>query len=127
MERERREALRREVEEGCRRLAFGPVGDAVRLLLLEEGEALDWSRLDLFNVSEIRRVKGGMEMKFFSRLEALDRLAAMAGEEEGEEDGLYAALERSARALYHEGREESPFPGAEAGDGAEGQEGGALG
>ena len=100
MDREKRAALRGQVEEGYRRLAFGPVGDAVRLLLLEEGEALDWGRLDLFNVSEIRRVKGGMEMKFFSRLEALDRLAAMAGEEAGEEDGFYAALDRSARALY---------------------------
>ena len=31
-----RESLRRTVEEGYRRLAFGPVGDAVRLMLAEE-------------------------------------------------------------------------------------------
>ena len=112
MDREK-DALRAEVEAGYRRLAFGPVGDAVRLLLAGEDEALDWGRLDLFNVSEIRRVKGGMEMKFFSRLEALDRLAAMAGEEAGEEDGFYAALDRSARALYRRDGEGGQDPTGE--------------
>ena len=67
--------LREAVAEGYRRLAFGPVGDAVRLMLTEEGEWIDCGKLDLFNLAEIKRGKGTMELKFVSRLEALDRLA----------------------------------------------------
>ena len=93
-----RESLRRTVEEGYRRLAFGPVGDAVRLMLAEEGDWVDYPHLDLFNVAELRRGKGTMEMKFGSRLEALDRLAQLAREEEsGGLESFCAALGQGAR------------------------------
>ena len=92
------------VEEGYRRLAFGPVGDAVRLAFWEEGDPLNPESLDLFNVSEIRRVKGGVEVRFYDRLAALDRLRQIQREEDRRETGFYDALLQSARAL--EEREE---------------------
>ena len=61
------------VRSGLERLAFGSILDAVKLIR-DEGET-DISSLDLFNVSEIKRVKGGgVEIKFFDRLEALEKL-----------------------------------------------------
>lgn len=67
---------RAQVHVGLERLAFGTANDALTLLLGEEplsGEQL--SRLDLFNVSEIKKVKGGgLEIKFFDRQKALERM-----------------------------------------------------
>ncbi len=58
---------------GLERLAFGSTNDAVKLI--REEEELDLSTLDLFNVSEVKKVKGGgVEIKFFNRLEALEKL-----------------------------------------------------
>ena len=94
--------LREAVAEGYRRLAFGPVGDAVRLMLTEEGEWIDCGKLDLFNLAEIKRGKGTMELKFVSRLEALDRLAQLTREEPGGDDAFYQALSQGARGLYRE-------------------------
>ena len=90
-----------------RRLAFGSVSDAVRLLLHEAGdEPLDLDRLDLFLVSDIKRPKGGgMEIKFFDRQKALERLEELQA---GTSDGalpFYRALERSAALFSPEGGE----------------------
>ena len=95
-----RAQLRELAAEGYKRLAFGPVGDAVRLLLVEEGEYLNCDGLDLFCLTEIKRGKGTMEVKFASRLEALDR-----EEEGGGDDAFYAALSQGAKGFYH--REEA--------------------
>ena len=97
--------------EGYRRLAFGPVGDAVKLMMAEEGQGLDYSQLDLQNVAELKRGKGTVEVRFFSRLEALDRLAQLTREEPEEEDRFYAALRAGAKRCYS---------GAAAGAGADG-------
>ena len=107
-----RAQLRELAAEGYKRLAFGPVGDAVRLMLAEEGDWVDYPHLDLFNVAELRRGKGTMEMKFVSRLEALDRLAQLAREESGGLESFCAALGQGARALYQgkEGEADAPAP-----------------
>ena len=64
------------VTAGLNRLAFGNCNDAVILAFAEElppSHVIE--RLDLFNVSEIRRVKGGgVEVKLFDRLKALEKL-----------------------------------------------------
>ena len=82
-----RDAKLAEVTEGYRRLAFGSVADAVRLILSDElTDGSEIEKLDLTMVSDIKRPKGGgLEVKFFDRLKALDRLcelsnAASAGE-----------------------------------------------
>lgn len=118
--------LRKAVEEGYRRLAFGPVGDAVKLMMAGEDRELDYEELDLQNVAEIKRGKGTVEVKFFDRLEALDRLAQLAREETGGTDSFYAALSAGARRYYGgpqgaERRDGNP-PAAEGGE-----EGGADG
>lgn len=92
-----------EVEAGYRRLAFGSVTDAVKLLFLDgvpEDGMLE--QLDLFCVSDIKRPKGGgMEIHFFDRIKALEHLAQIQAYT-GEDVPLYRALERGARALSHE-------------------------
>lgn len=64
------------VKSGLRRLAFGSCKDAVTLAFAEElppSHVIE--RLDLFNVSEIKRDKnGGVEIKFCDRLKALEKL-----------------------------------------------------
>ena len=93
-----------EVLEGYRRLAFGSVSDAVKLMFMDEEAPPDIDKLDLFNVSGLRRGKGALEISFFDRLDALDRLARK--DEEAREDagrGFYDAVLAGAAAL--EGRE----------------------
>lgn len=64
------------VAAGLKRLAFGSCNDAVYLVFADELPPSDViSRLDLFNVSEIKRVKGGgVEVKLFDRQKALEKL-----------------------------------------------------
>ena len=78
-----RAQLRELAAEGYRRLAFGPVGDAVRLMLAEEGDWVDYPHLDLFREEE----SGGLE-------------------------SFCAALGQGARALYQgkEGEADAPAP-----------------
>lgn len=92
-----------DVRQGYMRLAFGCISDAVSLLFLPEEEFTkeNIEKLDLFNVSEIKRQKGGgLEIKFFDRLKALEKLSAISEkEEEDKGHSLYYAIERSAEAL----------------------------
>lgn len=92
-----------DVKAGYMRLAFGCVSDAVSLLFMDETDITEGKieKLDLFNVSEIKKLKGGgLEIKFFDRLKALEKLSALS-EKETEENGnsLYYAIEKSAQAL----------------------------
>jgi hypothetical protein len=65
-----------EVITGLKRLAFGSSKDAAVLAFAEELPPAEIiSQLDLFNVSEIKRVKGGgVEVRLFDRLKALEKL-----------------------------------------------------
>lgn len=68
---------RTDVADGLRRIAFGSVADAVKLAL-QGGEIPDADKLDLFSVSEIKIPKsGGIEIKFYDRIKALEALASM--------------------------------------------------
>lgn len=63
------------VKSGLSRLAFGSVNDAVRLVFDEDITEEKIMMSDLFNVSEIKKVKGGgVEIKFFDRQKALEKL-----------------------------------------------------
>ena len=67
-----------EVVSGYRQLAFGSVADALRLVYYDERpDKFEMEGLELFNVSEIKKPKGGgIEIKFFDRLKALEHLEA---------------------------------------------------
>lgn len=87
------EALRQAICDGLARLAFGPVNDAVKLLFLEENAGPDALRgLNLFNISGIRRSKAGVEITFFDRIGAMERLQMLC-QEEGGLDRLLQALD----------------------------------
>lgn len=91
------------VRAGLERLSFGSVSDAVRLLYEKEVTPEMLENMDLFQVSEIKRgVNGVLEMKFFNRLQALEKLSAL--EEQADNSSsfapFYEALEKGAKALY---------------------------
>lgn len=80
---------------GLHKLAFGKVNDAVRLVFAEEVSPEMLSGMNLFNVSEIKRDKGGgVEMRFFDRQKALERLYeyAHAGQNSETAENLLKAL-----------------------------------
>ena len=101
-----RKTRARRVKKGYETLAFGGIEDAVRLLFCEDLKPEDLEGLDLYNVAEIRRPRGGgMEIKFFDRQKALERLEELQA---GASDGalpFYRALERSAALFSPEGGE----------------------
>ncbi|WP_051588984.1 terminase small subunit [Ruminococcus sp. NK3A76] len=87
--------------EGLERIAFGRVNDAVELAL--SGDEENYSRFDgadLFSVSEIKRVKGGgVEIKFFDRLKAIEQLVSLDERIRGisEGDEFVRAFEQAAQ------------------------------
>lgn len=90
-----------EVKAGLHRIAFASSADAVKLLLCEDYETLDIEELDLFNVAEIKRPKGGgLEIKFFDRIKALERLGELSEvSQDNSAVPFYEALEKSAASL----------------------------
>lgn len=89
------------VERGLHRLAFGSVADALRLMLCEETmSAEEIEKLDFFNVSEIKRPKGGgLEIKFFDRLKALEKLEKLGSADENPQSSFIQALSEGARLI----------------------------
>ena len=90
---------REEVLDGYRKLAFGAGNDALKLLFFDENPCWDeLESLDIFNISEINRPKGGgMVIKFYDRFEAMRHLIDIAGLA-SVPDGVknfYEAIERS--------------------------------
>lgn len=76
-----------EVLSGLERLAFGRINDAAELAFSEDITKEKIARADLFNVSEIRRIKGGgVEIKFFDRQKAIEKLAECIEKLDSEEN-----------------------------------------
>lgn len=94
------------VKAGLRRLAFGSCKDAVTLAFSEElPPPAVTERLDLFNVAEIKRVKGGgVEIKLFDRLKALEKLYELENAQDGKNMAaeLIEALTASAGVENHD-------------------------
>lgn len=83
---------------GYQRLAFGSIADAVSLLYMENPTPDMLRKMDLYSVSEIKRPKdGSMEIKFFDRMKALEKLSE--GESGDGAVSFYDAICRSAKAL----------------------------
>ncbi len=71
-------------------LAFGRANDCVRLALEQDLQVED---LDLSLLSEVKRSdKGAVEIKLVDRLQALEQLARVAGEEGDKVEALLTAL-----------------------------------
>ena len=91
---------------GLRRLAFGSIADAVKLM---QNSILDPDELDLFMVSDLKIGASGItEIKFFDRHKALESLACLEGAANDSDGALpfYKALENSAK-IVSEKREEN--------------------
>lgn len=105
----RKRITQRDVADGLGRLAFGNIQDAVRLLFESDEDILSaLPSLDLFNISEIKRPKGGgMEIKFFDRIKALEKLREMIDTDEKQNGtSFYDALEKSAGRLKAQSEDE---------------------
>ena len=90
------EKSRRRGKRGYDRLAYGGLADAVRLRCTEEPDLAALDKMDLYNIAEIKRPKGGgMEIKFFDRIKALQSLEELntAG---GDSLPLYRTLQECA-------------------------------
>lgn len=107
LDRQRR-ADKKDIAQGYVRLAFGCVSDAIKLLYAEDNEKEKIEEMDLFNISEIKRKKGGdIEIKFFDRLKALERLQQLCDEKDPlTGTSLYSAIASSAAALRDEALEQ---------------------
>ena len=90
---------REEICNGFRQLAFGKVQDAVALLFADDREILEkLPDYNLFNISEIKKPKGGgMEIKFFDRIKALEKLWEFSETGSSEPLSFYRALEEGAK------------------------------
>lgn len=99
-DREKR-ASQKDIISGYYRLAFGCFADAVSLLFRDDITSEEISRMDLYNISDIKRKKGGdIEIKFFDRLKALEHLQQISGnEEKNDASSLFSAIEKGALAL----------------------------
>ena len=81
---------REDVTRRLAELAFGKANDCVRLALEDDPQL---GRLDLSLLSEVKRNdKGTVEIKLIDRLKALEQLAMVAGEGDGEMEQFMAAL-----------------------------------
>ena len=90
------DVLLKEAQAGFRRLAFGSAADAVKLIFAENLTDEQIESLDLFNVSDIKRPKGGgIEIKFFDRQKALEALSELSGNNSDSALPFYRALEKS--------------------------------
>lgn len=92
---------REEVICGLKRLAFGSVADPMKIILSDGNGSFDTESMDLFSVSEIKKSKGGgIEIKFFDRLKALEKLSALCEQSDGDSSmPFYEAIRKSAKAL----------------------------
>lgn len=94
----RKKTLQEQVEQGLLDIALGSVSDAISLLFMTEEEIIErLPKLKFINVSEIKRPKGGgMEIKFFDRIKALERLGTDKISDSDSSLSFYEALEKSA-------------------------------
>lgn len=79
--------------EGYRKLAFGNITDSLTLMFSDNLSELDFNNLNLLNISEIKKPKdGSLEIKFFDRLKALEKLENINSAEENKLSLFYNTL-----------------------------------
>lgn len=90
-----KEIREEKILEGYEKIAFGSIKDPIRLLFCDDLNSRTLNKMDLFSISEIKRPKGGgIEIKFFDRIKALQCMENFAMENKLG-GGFYEALERS--------------------------------
>lgn len=85
------EVSRQDVTQRLAELAFGSASDCIRLVFEEQP---DLEKLDLSLLKEVKRSdKGAVEIKLIDRIQALEQLAAVAGENKSELDDFLKAMQ----------------------------------
>jgi len=94
---------------GYERLAFGEIFDCVKLMFIKDIDDFQLSNMNLFNISEIKRLKDGtMEIKFFDRMKALEKLEQIESRKSNSEIlPFYSALENGIGNLISKEKNES--------------------
>lgn len=83
---------------GYERLAFGNISDIIKLIFIENMSFEEIRKMNLFNISEIKKPReGALEIKFFDRLRALEKLEQIDSHENPKQKSFYQALEDSIR------------------------------
>ena len=102
----RKMTAQQQIEKGLSELAFGSCSDAIKLLFMSDEEIMQrLPKLKLINISEIKRPKGGgMEIKFFDRIKAFERLMDAGNNGADGSLSFYEALENSARSTAEDDR-----------------------
>ncbi len=99
---EKKKNLMYKATSGYERLAFGNISDSIKLLFYENFNPKELDKMDLFNISEIKKPKdGAMEIKFFDRIRALEKLEQINLNSHSEKEPFYYALERSMKNLKY--------------------------
>lgn len=101
-----RSCLKEQAISGLKRIAFGSVADAVALMFTDsEMSPKALEEMDLFCVSEIKKPRAdALEIKFFSRLDALEKLIELADSADTDSSiPFYKAIEQGAMAIKKAG------------------------
>lgn len=97
--------LRSKVIDGFLRLAEADVSDAVKLIFAEKVNTAGIRKMDLHAIASIKKVKDGMEIGFYNRFEALEKLWEISGTADSGEAFL-KALSEGAKAMEAEKAED---------------------
>ena len=82
------------------KFAFGTISDAIKLIYSENLSLDSISKMDLFNVAEIKKPRDGMlEIKFFDRFKALEKLQQLDFLSTNQNNSFYNAIENSIKSL----------------------------
>lgn len=94
---------------GYQRLAFGGIADAIRLLFTDQDfDTSQLDSMDLYNISDIKKPKGGgMEIKFFDRLKALECLERIENNSQQDAVCFFEALNQSASETFTQQKEQT--------------------
>lgn len=85
---------------GYERLAFGNISDIIKLIFTENMSFEEIRKMNLFNISEIKKPRdGALEIKFFDRLRALEKLEQIDSHEDSKQKSFYQALEDSIQKI----------------------------
>lgn len=85
---------------GYEKLAFGSISDAIKLIYSENLSLDAIGRMDLFNVAEIKKPREGtLEIKFFDRFKALEKLQQLDFLNVNQNMSFYDAIESSVKAM----------------------------
>lgn len=97
--------LSKKAVSGYERLAFGSISDAVKLMYADSFN--DIENYDLFNVAEIKRPKeNAMEIKFFDRLKALEKLELLSKPDKSNTSDFYNAIMNGLKNSQSDGDEQ---------------------